>query len=172
MTLSHAGKSNSDLLKRRRAMAYANMSTGILRGLALFAMLGSGMIAAGACSGPSGAPTQATPQRAGATTSHAIHVFITQPDGSKRQVNFGPGTDVSFAGSTGTGLGRQAVPMTSDDGGPPVATPPTVADPGTDIEATAWELVARAAFACGGVGALPPWQNIKNAQLNVSPPAT
>ncbi len=132
----------------------------------LFALAVGGMTAAAACSGSTNPTAPAAPaENAGATTSHAIHVFIKQPDGSKRLVDFGPGTDVAFPGNSQTSgsvgarpLGRHPsiTPFISDAAGPVVQSP-TVVDPGTDIQATAWELVARAADACSYDGTIEPY---------------
>ena len=119
------------------------------------------MAAPTACSSGAGGPSgpQIPKQTAGAITSHAIHVYIKQPDGSRRLADFGPATDVSIIDSRASiGPGAETRlrppgrirPMTADAGttGTPVTAAPTIADPGTDVEATAWMLVERAALAC------------------------
>src|ERR1700733_2458023 len=61
-----------------------------------------------ACSG--GAPSVPAPASAKATlggsSTHAIHVFVKQPDGSSKQVDFGRGTEVHFGGAQAARLGQ------------------------------------------------------------------
>ncbi len=137
-----------------------------------FGFVTSAIVTGAACS--SSGPTKGHAQGAGAATPHAIHVFINQANGQRRQVDFGPGTEVSFPTNVGgalapssTELGRHHIlPMVSDAGTLQGTAPPTIEDPGTTVEATAWALVARATDACeGGTAAmLPPWSEQQGLQ--------
>ena len=165
-------------------MASWRLNTRTTSGLALSALVASVVVAAVACGGGSDSSpgtASAPPENAGATTSHAIHVFIKQPDGSKRQVDFGPGTDTSITTTEDSAsgdplsepLGRHH-PRILEAGAPgdaqpsPITAPPTLADPGASVQSTAWMLAARAAIACGLYNDpesgwpyylnLPPWR--------------
>ena len=103
--------------------------------------------------GPSPAPTTNT--MLGGQSTHAIHVLAKLPDGTSKQLDFGPGTELHL-GKTQT----TAVPMgvaTGEDAGT-LIIPPSVEAPIMDPWSTAWALVWRAAVQCGGdVAGLPPW---------------
>ncbi len=137
---------------------------------ALGAGIAGAATAAGCGSGGGSAP-QPTPPKAialGGSAPHAIHVFVKNADGTKQQLDFGQGTEISLGGpqKTGEALGAQAhtlglphiavTPDTTsgDDSG---QSGPTVDSPGNDIWGTAWALVARAAVQCGVGAGLPPW---------------
>jgi hypothetical protein len=65
-------------------MAIVDVNKKFARFTAMLGLVAGTMTAAAACAGGSTPLTAPPTQTAGATTSHTIHVFITQPDGSSR----------------------------------------------------------------------------------------
>jgi hypothetical protein len=105
----------------------------------------------------------------GGARGHAIHVFEVHPDGTKKQLDFGPGTELGTRrdGATGGRLTGQSattmVPGLHGLGGG-LQPPPTIGNTGNSGEgtfdprilSTAWALVSRAALLCGADGSVLP----------------
>ncbi len=117
------------------------LSTGAL-------VMGMGACATDAHSGAGISPTGTL----GGASGHAIHVFAKAPDGSKKQLDFGPGTEIhgrTKTKPTSGSLVTQDLHLTDFDGGGTALQPvPTVGSPGADIQQTAWMLVERASLYC------------------------
>ena len=125
-------------------------------------LLAAGTAAPIACSGtppspPANSPTSNSSPPLGGAVSHAIHVFAQGRDGSRRQLDFGEGTEMALHRAT-TDARRRGLAVPLADSGVPITGGPTIDDPGNAIQETAWELVARAADICqGALAELPPW---------------
>src|SRR5579864_5140566 len=109
-----------------------------------------------ACSSSTGVHVP-PPPRGGSVAgagAHAIHVIAVRPDGSRKQYDFGQGTELASSTASRAasatpsgGLHKQDLPGTT-----PVTPAPTVGSPQGDIAATAWALVQRAAIECDTLG--------------------
>jgi hypothetical protein len=128
--------------------------------------LAIGIVAMASCASDatkSGPPVKTA--TAGGASDHAIHVFVKAADGSEKQVDFGPGTDIhgNRAQASGSLTTRNVHLAGFDEGGTALQPAPTIGAPGSDITETAWMLLERAAVYCsqqsgpGGiwVGATP-----------------
>jgi hypothetical protein len=107
----------------------------------------TGVLVVAACSSDTPQPSQTTPGTLGGATGHAIHVFAVSRDGSRHQLDFGPGTELSSPKPVSSGdLKTQGVTAQASDAGPP-----TVGSPGSNIDSTAWALLERAAMYCNSL---------------------
>jgi hypothetical protein len=114
----------------------------------------------GACSdggGPASRSAPAGPGQLGGATGHAIHVIDVRPDGTRKQLDFGQGTEIlanAARGKPASGakaLKQHAARLPASAIHPldnTVTMQPTVDQPGTDPQGTAWALVQRAAYQC------------------------
>lgn len=102
----------------------------------------------------------------GQAAGHAIHVFSKRADGTTKQLNFGPATEVVFSPAATSTTAPTTPPIATvpvsnpgfGDGGTELVGPDTVESPGTNPESTAWVLVSRAAEQCGYNNlTIPPW---------------
>jgi hypothetical protein len=144
----------------------------VLLSVAIFAVV--------ACSDSPRNPPSATPAVLGGASNHAIHVFLIDPGGGRREVDFGQATEIGSA--SGDSIRSASNPSSNIhsltfDGGTPVQSPATLGNASTSgaIDATAWSLAERASTYCSQIGnyayAAPavvgdiPWSDVDIAQF-------
>ena len=137
------------------------------------------MVVAGtapACSSSTGghaAPAPAPGASHVGASAHAIHVMAVRPDGTRKQLDFGQGTEIAYSSSQATsatsGSGVHKLDFSPTG---PFTSPPTVGSPDDEIQGTAWALVERAAIECDTLGDFlfvtpTPWSVVPElAQVN------